>query len=339
MTHLASKDAARILRFVAEAYALVGDEGCSEELLLELGTLVEADWVGYSDLDWVRRRLTFAVDRPGNQNGWPPIADTQEFFWDSIADAHPIRRAALSGRIGAMRFSDFGSRAVLRRTRLYNEWMRLHGTEHTVDIAIRSPEGRLRTFHFDRSGGRDFTDRERDLLDALEPHLRHLARVARTRRLLNQALEELDSRPPEAARGVVLLGQTGEVEFASAPAARLLGRYFPASTPQRLPDAVAEWLDSGDEPLIRSRGRRRLTISRCADRLLLEEHESRAELTPREREVLSLVAKGMTNAEIAQILWVARSTVRKHLENVYGKLGVSTRTAAVAQALGGGETS
>ena len=34
--------------------------------------------------------------------------------------------------------------------------------------------------------------------------------------------------------------------------------------------------------------------------------------------------------EIAQILWVAPSTVRKHLENVYAKLGVHTRTAAAA---------
>jgi DNA-binding CsgD family transcriptional regulator len=36
-------------------------------------------------------------------------------------------------------------------------------------------------------------------------------------------------------------------------------------------------------------------------------------------------------AEIAQILWLSPSTVRKHLENAYGKLGVRTRTAAVAR--------
>ena len=41
-----------------------------------------------------------------------------------------------------------------------------------------------------------------------------------------------------------------------------------------------------------------------------------------------------TNAEIAELLWLAPSTVRKHLENVYAKLGVSTRTAAVARFLG-----
>ena len=57
-------------------------------------------------------------------------------------------------------------------------------------------------------------------------------------------------------------------------------------------------------------------------------------LTAREREVLSWVAKGKTNPQIAELLWLSPATVRKHLENVYGKLGVSTRTAAVARFLG-----
>ena len=52
------------------------------------------------------------------------------------------------------------------------------------------------------------------------------------------------------------------------------------------------------------------------------------QLTPREREIVVLVAEGKTNAQIAAQLWVAPSTVKKHLENVYGKLGVGTRTAA-----------
>jgi DNA-binding CsgD family transcriptional regulator len=43
---------------------------------------------------------------------------------------------------------------------------------------------------------------------------------------------------------------------------------------------------------------------------------------------LELVAEGRTNAEIAERLWVSRGTVRKHLDNVYAKLGVHTRTAA-----------
>jgi DNA-binding CsgD family transcriptional regulator len=57
-------------------------------------------------------------------------------------------------------------------------------------------------------------------------------------------------------------------------------------------------------------------------------------LTPRETEILDLVAEGKTNPEIAEILGIAPTTVRRHLENVYAKLGVHTRTAAVTRCLG-----
>jgi DNA-binding NarL/FixJ family response regulator len=53
-------------------------------------------------------------------------------------------------------------------------------------------------------------------------------------------------------------------------------------------------------------------------------------LTARETDVLELVAEGLTNAEVAAKLVISRTTVRTHLENVFGKLGVHTRTAAVA---------
>jgi DNA-binding CsgD family transcriptional regulator len=57
-------------------------------------------------------------------------------------------------------------------------------------------------------------------------------------------------------------------------------------------------------------------------------------LTPRESEILDLVAEGKTNPEIAEVLGIAPTTVRRHLENVYAKLGVHTRTAAVTRCLG-----
>jgi DNA-binding CsgD family transcriptional regulator len=57
-----------------------------------------------------------------------------------------------------------------------------------------------------------------------------------------------------------------------------------------------------------------------------------AVLTAREREVVLLVAEGRTNSEIAERLVISTSTVRTHLEHAYEKLGVHTRTAAVAAA-------
>lgn len=53
-------------------------------------------------------------------------------------------------------------------------------------------------------------------------------------------------------------------------------------------------------------------------------------LTPTERRVLELVSTGASNREVAAELFVSVSTVRKHLENIYRKLGVSNRTSALA---------
>lgn len=55
-------------------------------------------------------------------------------------------------------------------------------------------------------------------------------------------------------------------------------------------------------------------------------------LTPREQEILRLVARGKTNREIAAVLYLSPGTVRKHLDNSYAKLGVHTRASAVARA-------
>jgi two-component system, NarL family, response regulator LiaR len=57
------------------------------------------------------------------------------------------------------------------------------------------------------------------------------------------------------------------------------------------------------------------------------------DLTEREREVLSLLVKGRTNPEIADILVVTKSTVKFHVSSILHKLQVSTRTEAVAKAL------
>jgi LuxR family maltose regulon positive regulatory protein len=55
-------------------------------------------------------------------------------------------------------------------------------------------------------------------------------------------------------------------------------------------------------------------------------------LSERELEVLRLIADGFSNAEIAQRLVIALGTVKRHINNIYGKLGVQSRTQAVARA-------
>jgi NarL family two-component system response regulator LiaR len=79
------------------------------------------------------------------------------------------------------------------------------------------------------------------------------------------------------------------------------------------------------------------TLSPEATQILIEETRrpthTHFEMTDRELEVLVLVADGLNNREIADQLFVSRSTVKTHVSNILTKLGVSSRTEAVAYAI------
>jgi PAS domain S-box-containing protein len=57
-----------------------------------------------------------------------------------------------------------------------------------------------------------------------------------------------------------------------------------------------------------------------------------AKLTLREREVLTLLARGLSTREIAEALFISMSTVRNHIQNIFDKLGVHSRPEAIAYA-------
>jgi DNA-binding CsgD family transcriptional regulator len=333
MAALARGDAEQLLRFVAEAESVGGDQPFTPDLLAELGRLIPADSVVYNELDRVRRRRIVLVGRLDDEVDGVELDD--ETRWRVLLEEHPLCQRQQEGHFGAVKLSDFLTQRELHRTWVYENFFAPFDVEYELVVPIPSPLWHTKTFLFGRSGGRDFTERDRLLLDLLQPHLARIWLAARTHRLLSSALAELDRVDEHDPRGVILLGLGGEVEFASPPTERLLREFFPARSGGRLPAALVAWLESGDtKPLIRRRGERRLTVQRADGALLLEERHERIELTAREREVIAWVARGKTNAEIARLLWLAPSTVGKHLENIYTKLGVSTRTAAVAHCFG-----
>ena len=141
------------------------------------------------------------------------------------------------------------------------------------------------------------------------------------------------------------------------PLARdLLAAYFEAPAGQ-IPGAVLEWLRReaaqavlGREPrtLTAELGGRQLMLAlqqrtgdddvlivmrEVSDAAVVQTLMQACKLTLREAEVLYWVAKGKTNRDIGDILGASPATVKKHLERVYVKLGVETRTAAAAIAM------
>jgi len=73
-----------------------------------------------------------------------------------------------------------------------------------------------------------------------------------------------------------------------------------------------------------------------AARLLGRVRAGRPTLSPREAEILQLLAEGLANRQISKRLFISEATVKTHLVHIYDKLGVDSRTAAIAAGLTSG---
>jgi DNA-binding NarL/FixJ family response regulator len=180
--------------------------------------------------------------------------------------------------------------------------------------------------------------------------------IARVRVHLANAQLTRSAQAAMDASGRYLLAADaqGRLRWCTQQAGRLLTRPHPG---EALPADVAAWLQArggGKEaasdtitvPGTDISGRLEFTLigQLAGDEMLLrvveldaendlERLHARLPLTRREAEVLLWLSRGKSNRDIAQILNVSFRTINKHLEQIYPKLGVETRTSAVAQAI------
>jgi DNA-binding CsgD family transcriptional regulator len=151
-------------------------------------------------------------------------------------------------------------------------------------------------------------------------------------------------------RAILVVSSKGRLLFMTSRAANWL-KGFSSSRPNRQRDSLQSWL----KKIVSSGRPARFILERagiqlcfqviCRDAnsvgVLLEQrvessvsNDVRGRLTRRQVEVLSWVARGKTNAEIAKILGLEPKTIGKHLERIFPKLGVENRTAAASFVLG-----
>lgn len=125
----------------------------------------------------------------------------------------------------------------------------------------------------------------------------------------------------DAPRVLVLTTYDTEEDILAAVEAGAAGYLLKDAPPEELATAVRD----------AAAGRSALAPA-IAARLLNRMRTPEDTLSRREIEVLGLVAHGASNAEIAGQLFLSQATVKSHLVHIYGKLGVASRTAAVATA-------
>lgn len=235
---------------------------------------------------------------------------------------------------------------------------RLKADPRTAGIPIVFMTGLTDTEHVVAAfgaGGVDYVTkpiRTREVLARIAAHL-HTARAQR------QARNALDAFGHAT---LVVREQDGRRVWQTALARRLIEQHFPAVPEGAMPGELLAWVQretarrrAGGEPLTLTleRGTHRLTLALHAmneeqasegEWLMVLREDSQAALlqalaqafplTAREAEVLYWVTQGKTNRDIGDILGTSPRTVHKHLEHVFEKLGVETRTAAAALALG-----
>lgn len=270
---------------------------------------------------------------------------------------HPIsRHVRATGNGAAMRISDLMSQAEYHDMEFYRDVYAHLGVEYQLAFLLPGPKTIRIGITLSRSD-RDFTDEERDLCELLRSPIAAIHANATREALLSETVRHHVASDPSAA----LIACDGEQLLALDDRATfLVARLHRQDTPAGR--AFAAWLDEAragsvmlEDPLP---DRHHTTWSDDLGCLeirhipgrdgndLLVVHDLSPDptsalraigLRPREADVLELVMTGCDNRKIADRLAITQATVKKHLENIYRTLGVSTRTAAAAagfQAIG-----
>ena len=238
------------LRGALDTLRAIGENGLGRESFARRGLqclprLVSSELTTLSVCNLETGHRSVVSDSPGSISRREIEVFDRYFYDHPLVREHGRNPAAVTRCIGELL-----PESRFHSTPLYNDYYRVIRIDHVMAVPIHVDRRYLVSFVLNRSR-RGFSDRDRERLEIMRPHLGNLYRlgIAANRHWM----------PPAA-----------------------------------LPDS----------------------------------------LTPRERDVLRWVAAGKTDRDIGAILEISRRTVHKHLQHVYEKLGVETRTAAAMRAAG-----
>jgi DNA-binding CsgD family transcriptional regulator len=285
------------------------------------------------------------------------LACFDRFFFE-----HPLVRYHAQNPDGTShRISDSQTPRIFQRTALYNDYYRNVGIDHAIAVPLFVDSSLLVSFVLNRKG-RDFSERDREVLDLVRRPLAALYRNALALDGVQRALSGVTAGDADEGWMLVALDAARRITGIAPRVAPWFTAAFAgtrAGAGALLPDAVDRAVAAQCAAID---GAFTIAATPCAvegggcrcdvqvlwrgdptrDALVLIRRGGAGlavrnqpptgaspDLTAREREVLQWLAAGKSNAQIADILAASPRTIGKHLENIYAKLGVETRTAAV----------
>lgn len=366
MQSLSSQDTQSLNQSIQKLYTLHNLDTFGVDALTIVNQLVPSDVPNFHSTrlqaHQVRLNHTFLPNFPGFTLEIERVA--HEHF-----GKHPIAQNMPETLHGAYKLSDFVSPKELHCFEgLYQQYLKPLGLQeqmvfffpnvkHDVWYKLTQVNTVLVGFALHRPQC-SFTERDRLILNLLRPHLFQAYCNAQHYRQLQQKANQLQQSLNHL--GLVILNVDGQVQQVTPQALVWLVDYFPKQPcPLQLPEHLWAWVkyqvtNFTQKPdllnvclplRIQQAGKQlviRLIVEQVGERylLLLEEQMLSLSqslellgLSQRETEVLFWVMQGKDNKAIAAKLNIGISTVRKHLESIYQKLGVQSRTEAIAQAL------
>jgi len=331
------------------AVRLVGEsrdpDDFAQVVIEQVAELVPCEVVAFNEVDLTADRIVFRAEPASFP--FPPGTDAMVA---ALAGQHPlIQHAAATGDGSARKISDFWTREEFHANDLYRLVYGPMGVEYQMSVALPAPRPIVVGIVVNRAAV-DFDERDRTVLNLLRPHFVQAWHNARDRDRMRSLLDAAVHASEPGGTGLVILTDPPQEVIAGTLVS--LYRYFGRPTlTSPLPARVERWLTTqrsrlaDDSPIelltpltIESAGHLvalRYLPGPGADpgALLLREQPLAPRrksiealgLTPREAEIVTHVMSGETNASIGQSLGVSPATVKKHLENIYAKVGIRGR--------------
>jgi DNA-binding CsgD family transcriptional regulator len=338
MERLTKKELRALLEFIKECYPISDLETFAQRVVSRLSKIVPPEIIFNNNGVNTRRRRNACATYPLHT-----YTSSENKILEQRARSHPV--IIHPEKMGDTPQSHF------HRLGLYNKFHPLSGVKYrTVQSLIKQPALNRKS--------KDCVHRNRILLKLLSPHLNQAYRNAQMFTHMRQKLTLVDEALYRLNLGLIFLTRDGKIHLATTGGMQQLTNYFSPQSLRgnRLPEPLWTWVKQQEvalrkdhvplqrDPLVLTHGGKRLVMHLVSNLnqslLLLEEHPITTQLqspvwfglSPRETQVLGWLSQGKTNKEIGTILGLSPRTVQKHLEHIYEKIGVESRTAAAARA-------
>jgi DNA-binding CsgD family transcriptional regulator len=348
MESLRERDVSALLDFLPTLYALRDLRTFRSHVISAVPKLVRSEITSYNEVNCESQQNVTASE-PHDALDFP---DSHRIFNQHIPEHPLIGHYARTGDSRVLKISDFLTQRKFHAAGLYTDFYRRVGVEHQMAAMLPAAPPLVIGIALNR-GRPDFTERERLLLNLIHPHLvQAYENATAVTTMVEASAAGTNATEEDLGRAVIVLTRDGHVRLSTTIADQLFTKYFGSRRTGDLPDGIRNWMEhqcsllarvKPPVPLIVNRGEERLIVRMLpdCDQVLLHLTEQltaiRSQvlqaqgLTTREAEVLTWVARGKTNSEIASILSVRLRTVKKHMERIFQKLGVESRTAAAVR--------